>query len=110
MLVRRLPVVALSVTFAAFGACNCDDDLYSFPGTLIGVVCASGNGQALANLPVTIVDAAGDEFEVTTDGTGLFKQEKVAAGTATITIHEAEGDREATVDIKAGREARFDDD
>jgi hypothetical protein len=108
-------VFALSAAFAtaSFGACNCDPDLYSTPGKLLGIVCDVGSGAALQNTSVTVVDADGVSIDTTTDETGTFTADKLSTGNATITVHDAAGDagadRTFTVDIEAARQAKFSD-
>lgn len=106
---RSLRFLTLSLTAGAFGACQCDEVLYAAPGDLVGVICSVDSGQALAGVPITIVDAEGDEIEATTDGTGLFRAERVASGKATLKVHSPDGEREIEVFIESGREARYDD-
>jgi hypothetical protein len=101
--------LAVTLTAGTFGACQCDEVLYAAPGDLVGVICSVDSGQALAGIPITIVDAEGDEIEATTDGTGLFRAERVASGTATLKVHSPDGEREIEVVIESGHEARYDD-
>jgi hypothetical protein len=106
---RRLLTLSIACSAVAVGACNCDEELYSFPGNLVGLVCSAETGQVLANVPLTVVDADGRSVEVVSDATGLFRAEKLAAGQAELTIHAAEGARSALVEIFPGKDARFDD-
>jgi hypothetical protein len=97
------------LVLSTFGGCNCDEELYAYPGSLSGVVCSADTGAALGGVPVTIRDAVGKEHEASTDATGLFLVSHVAAGKATIVIHASEGDREVEITVISGREARFQD-
>ena len=106
---QRLFALSLSFSFVAVGACNCDNDLYAFPGRLNGLVCGTDDGQLLAGVKVSVVDSNGKSTEATTDANGDFKADKLSTGAATITVHEAAGDRAATVIIDAGKEASFRD-
>lgn len=103
-------LLTITLLAGAFNACNCDDQLHSFPGDLVGVICSLDSGQALSGVPISIVDADGTEVEATTDGTGLFRAEGLAAGSATLTVNAAEGPREIEVVIFSGEESRYDDD
>lgn len=105
----RFFAFTLTLTATTFGACQCDEVLYAAPGDLVGIICSVDSGQALAGIPITIRDADGDEIEATTDGTGLFRAERVASGTATVIVHSPDGEREIEVVIESGHEARYDD-
>lgn len=107
---RRLLALSASLTAASFGACNCDEELYGFPGDLVGVVCSVDTGQALAGVSITVVDADGETVDIVSDDTGIFRAEKIAAGDANVTIHSPDGERTASVEVIAGEEVRFDDD
>ncbi|HEY4223979.1 MAG TPA: carboxypeptidase-like regulatory domain-containing protein, partial [Myxococcota bacterium] len=104
----RLLLLPTSLSLAAFSACNCDPDLYSYPGTLTGLVCATDTGAALGNGTITIKD--GDVTkDITLDQAGDFSQDKLPSGDATITIHETAGDRSVKVEIDSGKTSRFSD-
>lgn len=107
---RRLLVLSVSLVATTFGACNCDDDLYTFPGSLKGVVCSVDSGAGLSDVAITIVDADGTTHEATSGAGGIFNADKLSAGEAQITIHSTDGEeRTATVDIEPRRESQFTD-
>lgn len=91
------------------GACNCDEELYGFPGDLVGVVCSAETGETLAGVKVSVTDADGVTTELVSGPDGAFRAERLAAGRAEVTIADAAGPRTGPVEILAGEEARFDD-
>ncbi len=104
-------MLALSFAFTAVsaGACNCDNDLHGFPGRVAGTVCSLDTGAVLPGEPVSIVDADGATLSATTDDTGAFAVDKVAAGGCTLTIGSGDSARTADLFVESGRESRFTD-
>jgi hypothetical protein len=95
----------LALLLLPLSACNCDEELYAFPGDLTGVLCAS-NGALLAEAPITITDANGASVEAATDASGRFTVEGLGAGTATIAF---DGTRTAEVFIEGNEVALYED-
>lgn len=92
----------------ALSACNCDDDLYSTPGSMRGVVCSTGSGQPLAGVSVVVTDGAGNTHDATSDGFGLYRAENLATGDGTVTINEPGAEpRSFPVEIDATIEAEI---
>ena len=103
----RWLVVSLVVTSLA--ACRCNEELQGFPGDLVGVICSVDSGQVLGGAPLLIVDADGVQTGATTDASGSFRAEGLAAGPATVTVTSPDGAREIEVFIVSKGEAQLQD-
>lgn len=89
-----------------FSACNCEEQLYSVGGTLVGTVCDDETGLPLAWKKVRLKTSGADrQADTAMDGT--FTIEEVPAGTSTLIVPKDGDDREIQIAIEGGETTTF---
>lgn len=88
MNIVRSGFFAMTAVVAASSSCNCDEELYSTPGSLRGVVCSTVTGQPIGDVAVVINDGTGKAHDGTTDAFGQYRAENLAVGDGTVVINE----------------------
>ncbi len=108
MTTARSGFAALAVVVAISSCKGCDDEVYSTPGTLRGVVCSSATGQPLGGVDIVMNDGFGVDHASTSDAFGQYRVENLSVGDGTVTINEPGVDaRVLAVTIEASVEAEL---